>query len=127
MDKNEYISENFQYKEFFCYGIEPPQIYFDNIFKLAHCLQKVRDAVNRPIIINSGWRTKEHNAAVGGASSSQHLIGKAADIRIKGLSVKFANIYLAKYGNFNGFGIAGSYTHVDIRDVVNNRIVVWTY
>lgn len=117
------LTTNFKYSEFWCFGIEPPQEYFDNIFKLANGLQKVRNVVNRPITINSGWRTPEHNTSVGGASNSQHLIGKAADVTIKGLAPKFANIYLAKYGNFNGFGIAINYTHVDIRDSFG----IWTY
>ncbi len=123
MEFNDYISKDFKYGEFFCNGIEPPEKYFDNIFKLANCLQKVRDAVKRPITITSGWRNKQHNLEIGGASSSQHLLGKAADCRIKGLEPKFANIYFAKYGNFNGFGIALNYTHVDIRDDFS----IWIY
>lgn len=117
------LTKNFKYSEFWCNGIEPPTGYYPNILTLAKELQKVRDAVGIPITITSGWRSKAHNTAVGGASSSQHLTGKAADVRIQGLEPKFANIYLAKYGNFKGFGIANTYTHVDIRDT----FAIWTY
>lgn len=118
------LTKNFKYSEFWCYGVEPPTVYYPNILALAKELQKIRDIVNRPITITSGWRTKEHNASLPDSSSnSQHLTGKAADCRIQGLEPKFANIYFAKYGNFNGFGIANTYTHVDIRDTFS----IWTY
>ena len=121
MDKQ--LTVNLRYSEFWDHGVEPPTGYYPNILALAKELQKVRDACGRPITINSGWRSKQHNSEVGGASSSQHLTGKAVDVVIKGLEPKFANIYLAKYGNFLGFGIANTYTHVDIRDTFS----IWTY
>lgn len=43
-------------------------------------LEPLRIALNRPVIINSGYRSKEVNAGVGGVPSSHHLIGLAADI-----------------------------------------------
>lgn len=44
-------------------------------------LQPLRDAVGKPIIINSGFRCPAVNARVGGAAASAHLYGRAADIR----------------------------------------------
>lgn len=44
-------------------------------------LDLLRVIINAPITITSGWRCAEHNAAVGGAEKSYHLIGRAADIR----------------------------------------------
>lgn len=46
----------------------------------ALILEPLRIALNRPIIINSGYRSIEVNAGVGGVPSSHHLIGLAADI-----------------------------------------------
>lgn len=43
-------------------------------------LEPLRIALNRPVIINSGYRSKEVNAGVGGVPSSHHLLGLAADI-----------------------------------------------
>lgn len=43
-------------------------------------LDPIRAAYGRPIIINSGYRSVALNKAVGGASTSQHLRGEAADI-----------------------------------------------
>lgn len=43
-------------------------------------LQEFRDAVGAPFIVNSAYRSPEHNKAVGGAKSSYHLQGRAFDI-----------------------------------------------
>ena len=46
-------------------------------------LDPLREAYGRPIIVTSGFRCPKLNKAVGGASSSQHMLGQAADIRSK--------------------------------------------
>lgn len=43
-------------------------------------LDPLRDAWGAPIIVSSGYRCKKLNKAVGGASTSQHVTGEAADI-----------------------------------------------
>lgn len=53
----------------------------DNLDRLVtRVLDKLRDGWGRPIIVTSGYRCKELNAAVGGTRNSQHLKGQAADI-----------------------------------------------
>jgi hypothetical protein len=49
-----------------------------------HVLQPMRDGLNEPIVISSGFRCPKLNAAVGGVSNSQHLKGEAADPFING-------------------------------------------
>jgi hypothetical protein len=50
-------------------------------------LQPIRDHVDRPVRINSGFRSPAKNAATPGSSaSSQHMYGEAADIAIPGYS-----------------------------------------
>ena len=49
---------------------------------LVVLLQAIREHFGKPITITSGYRTAAHNAAVGGAKSSQHLLGRAADIQV---------------------------------------------
>jgi uncharacterized protein YcbK (DUF882 family) len=117
------LTPNFRYGEFFCLGKQPPDTVYPNILALAVELQKVRDKVKVPIVINSGWRDVPHNEVVGGASNSQHLTGKGADVSCPKIATKEFNIYLAKYGNFNGFGIGSNYTHVDIR----STFTIWSY
>lgn len=57
-----------------------------NLVRLAHLLEKVREAVKRPVIVNSAYRSKKVNDAVGSKDTSQHLIGCAADIRVPGMT-----------------------------------------
>ena len=86
-------------------------------------LQKVRTLLGKPIVINSGWRSVQHNTNIGGASSSQHLTGKAADSRCIGVNTYEYLTYLVRYTNLNGFGIAKTYVHTDTRD----NFTVWIY
>lgn len=53
----------------------------DSIFALTeNVLQPLRDAWGKPLKVNSGYRCKALNAAVGGVPTSQHVKGEAADI-----------------------------------------------
>lgn len=53
----------------------------DNIKALVdYVLQPLRDAWGGPLFINSGYRCKELNEAVGGVATSQHTKGQAADV-----------------------------------------------
>ena len=47
---------------------------------VTNVLDRLRSEWGRPIIVTSGYRCKELNAAVGGARNSQHLKGQAADL-----------------------------------------------
>lgn len=73
------ISENFTSEEL---GINNV---FDNTIVINMCmlthriLQPLRDKLDIPITINSGYRTLQHNISVGGSSNSQHMKGQAVD------------------------------------------------
>ena len=49
-------------------------------------LQPVRDHFGKSVTVNSGYRSPESNAAVGGSKTSDHCKGQAADIEIMGVS-----------------------------------------
>lgn len=57
-----------------------------NLVRLANLLEDVRKILGKPITINSGFRSKKVNDAVGSKDSSQHRIGCAADIRVAGMT-----------------------------------------
>jgi len=97
--------------------------YYDNIMELAHKLQILRDWFRKPIIITSGWRTPEHNKKVGGAKNSQHLYGKAADIKMVGVPTKDLLIVAKKMKLFKGIGYSPHFLHVDTRD----KKAYWNY
>jgi hypothetical protein len=52
----------------------------------ATVLEPLRGHVGKSIRVNSGYRGPQANAAVGGAPTSQHVRGEAADIEVDGLS-----------------------------------------
>jgi len=65
----------------------PNQEEIANLQRLAYLLEKVKEAVGgKPVMINSGFRSKQVNDAVGSKDSSQHRIGCAADIRVPGMT-----------------------------------------
>ena len=59
---------------------KPPAEVLDNMKRLAAGLEEVRAALgNKPMRINSGYRSPKLNRAVGGARLSAHMAGYAAD------------------------------------------------
>lgn len=107
------ISNNFKLKEFQCKdGSQLVKI--DS--QLLQKLQKLRDSICKPIIINSGYRTESYNKKVGGAKKSYHMQGKAVDIRVNGMKPKEIAKIAEKKG-FTGIGIYKNFTHLDIRPV----------
>lgn len=77
-------------------------------------LQKLRDLAGTPIVINSGYRSEVHNRKVGGAPHSQHMLGKAFDIRITKAMPREKIHELAKKAGFTGFGDYNTFVHVDV-------------
>ena len=58
-----------------------------NLTRLAQLLEQVKTAVGgKPVMINSGFRSKKVNDSVGSKDSSQHRLGCAADIRVPGMT-----------------------------------------
>lgn len=54
---------------------------------VRNVLDPLRESLGRPITVSSGYRSPLVNRAVGGASSSQHVLGQAADIVVPGMHV----------------------------------------
>lgn len=57
-----------------------------NLRRLAEFLEKVRLLLNKPIHINSAYRSPEVNNLLGSKPTSQHCYGCAADIKVGGLT-----------------------------------------
>lgn len=59
---------------------DPPAEMYDTLKATARCMEDVRDLLDgKPILISSGYRSPELNAAVGGSKNSQHAKGEAVD------------------------------------------------
>lgn len=117
------LTENFNLLEFICHdGTRVPDELIPNVKELAENLQVIRDELNEPLHVNSGYRTPSWNKRVGGVASSQHLLGKAADLTCKSKSPRqLAKIIegLIKEGKIKqgGLGIYPGFVHYDIRGV----------
>lgn len=114
---NKKITEHFKLKEFACKNSEAIII----SEKLCYILEAIRMHFGKPVTITSGYRTPEHNAKIGGAVKSQHMLGLAADIKIAGVKPSdvalYARTLMPTYG---GIGIYSTFTHIDVRDTISN-------
>lgn len=84
------LSAHFRVREFACRD-GSDEVLVDS--GLVSLLENMRVHFNAPVHITSGYRTRAHNRAVGGSAASQHMKGRAADIRIDGVSVAEAAAY----------------------------------
>lgn len=101
------LSKHFSLEEFITSdtairkGIDntPSEEVKQNLTHLAvKLLEPIRVGLNKPIKISSGYRCEKLNKAIGGAKNSQHIEGKAADIRVPGLTTE--ELFLLIKGNF---------------------------
>lgn len=64
----------------------PPPEVVENLKRLAQFMEQVRRLLGVPIIVNSAFRSKQVNDAVGSKDTSQHRLGCAVDFRCAGLT-----------------------------------------
>lgn len=115
------LTPNFDLAEFHCNdGTKVPAELMPNVRELAANLQILRDEIGEPIRINSAYRHPAYNKRIGGATNSQHLLAKAADITAKSYTPKkLAAVVerLIKAGKMKqgGIGVYPGFTHYDVR------------
>lgn len=69
-------------------NIPSDEIIANIIVLCSNVLEPLEELINKQIIISSGYRSKELNSEIGGAKNSQHVEGKAADIKVKDISTE---------------------------------------
>ena len=89
-------------------------------------LEYAREAAGIPFVITSGYRTKEHNEAVGGVPGSSHCKGLAADIAAKSSRERYLILSALISEGFTRIGIGLDFIHVD-EDEAKAHGVVWLY
>lgn len=106
------ISKNFKWSDFDCHckRNECKTTLVDT--DLVDKLQEIRDDLQIPIVVVSGYRCAYHNEKVGGKIGSFHLIGKAADISSPQMTHPRLQTFLE---SFDGLGKGKNITHVDVR------------
>lgn len=128
MNHMEQLSKNFVRSEFACKGGSEccggsaPISYL-----LIDGLQELRDRVNRPIVVVSGFRCLTYNRKIGSNDTSQHPKGRAADIRAPDMTVEDLREFALDVGIFRAGGVGiyanrrrglKSFLHVDVRPCV---------
>lgn len=61
-------------------------------------LDPLREALGRSVNITSGYRSPKLNAAIRGSSTSQHMVGEAADIKVDGMPAEDLAAYIVRLG-----------------------------
>ena len=90
--------------------------------RLLKKLTELRGIIERPIYINSGYRCPAYNQKVGGVVNSYHLIGLAADIRVKDINL-IELLEVCENIGFAGIGLyeKKNFLHLDVRPTKLSR------
>ncbi|WP_447926932.1 D-Ala-D-Ala carboxypeptidase family metallohydrolase [Vreelandella sp. EE27] len=111
MPRND-LSTHFRRSEFAC----KCGCGFDTVdLETLMLLEDIRTHFDQPVIINSGCRCATYNRRVGGASASQHVFGRAADIRVQGIDPATVASYVEQKHPNASVGRYNTFTHVDTR------------
>jgi zinc D-Ala-D-Ala carboxypeptidase len=91
-------------------------------------LERAREISGVPFVINSGYRTKEHNKKVGGVENSSHtkIPCQACDIKVTNNQNRYKILKALIHCQFNRIGIAKNFIHVDM-DAEKSPLTIWTY
>jgi len=93
---------------------------------LVHFLGKVREILDRPLVVTSGCRCQKHNEESGGKETSSHLKGLAADLKVNNSKERFEVLQALLTLEIARIGIAKTFIHTDIDDSKPPQ-VVWLY
>lgn len=82
-------------------------------YRAMDALQKFRYLVGVPVVLNSAYRSTQHNKAIGGSPTSLHLAGCAFDVRITPRLTRQVIHDKAIEAGFTGIGDYNTFVHID--------------
>jgi len=117
-------SENFTWGEALwlnqweIYAFPIDSFVWQNIVDVGIKLQMIRKIFGKPIMITSWYRPKKYNELIGGATMSQHILGRAVDFNVQGMTAdQVRSILSLKLSDLNirMENLPGSnWVHIDI-------------
>lgn len=127
-------TKNFSWREFYCPLAKSVPVTDLALYHVSK-LQELRDKLGRGLKVNSGYRSPEHNARVGGATQSMHL-EFASDITPVGASGAAgqrlplelwldSTAEIAEDLGFSGIGRYNSFIHLDCRAFIDRPQARW--
>lgn len=84
-------------------------------YQLATVLDAIREHFGEPVSVTSGCRCYKHNKAIGGAPSSQHMLGKAADIVVRSTPASDVASWVVNNLPEATVYTYPTWTHIDVR------------
>lgn len=128
-----HISPHLSLGELACRDGTPyPQAFIDDgrAHRLAAVFEVIRAGCGgKPIAVLSAYRSPAHNRKVGGAKNSQHLHGRALDLRppagwrVSAFYARVLDLARTEIADIKGVGFYRTFVHVDIRP--SARLVTW--
>jgi len=124
------LSPNFHLNEFVSTADpgRPSEDILESLTALClRVLEPLRDVTGKPIKVTSGWRSKAHNRAVGGADGSMHLTGIAVDIAVPDDQMLKVAAIASKLPAVGGVGVypGRNFIHLDMRVRVGGKPTWW--
>lgn len=101
-----------------------PSVYYGNAINLARfVLEPIRLHFGKPFRPSSWYRCPLLNRAVGGSATSDHMLGAAADIKIKDVSLMALAEYIRDNLDFDQVILEATWVHVSYRKDANRKEV----
>lgn len=107
------------------------RIYDNMLLLIVKVLQPLRNKINKPMIITSGYRCFELNKIVGGALNSHHTMGQAVDFCVPNMTVSAVVDFIRKQDILftqliEEHGKAGSWVHISYdKNNLKNEVLIY--
>ena len=89
-------------------------------------LNPIREFMNEPIYVNSGYRCPLLNKAVGGVAGSQHVVGQAADITTRSRKNDLImERYIEENLTFDQMIVYKNFIHISYKNVGNRNQIIF--
>lgn len=117
-------SANLSWDELACHDGTPYPVEWrsDRAVELASAFERIRELCGFPLLVNSGYRTPMYNRSIGGAKNSQHVEGRALDLRPAVVGgrpalqrIRDAAETARREGLIRGIGVYANFIHIDTR------------